>query len=132
MARFVVKDKVVHNEVRFENREGYLFAHITGRGEALETTRANWRRIAEECKRRGMAKVMIFEEIEGELPFMEQYAFADGLHQLGFDDLIAAFVDAKPEQFINNKFAEDVAVNRGARGRMFATVEEAEAWLRSK
>jgi hypothetical protein len=126
------KVKSVLNEVRFENRESYLLAHITGRGEELETTRTTWRSIATECKQRGFTRVLILEEIAGELPIMDQYAFADGLTKLGFDGIKAAFVDAKPEQFTNNKFAEDVAVNRGAHGRMFATVVEAEAWLRAK
>jgi hypothetical protein len=127
-----IKAKSVQNEVRFESRESYLLAHITGRGEELETTRATWRSIAAECKQRGFARVLILEDIEGELPFMQQYAFADGLSHLGFDGTKVAFVDAKPEQFTNNKFAEDVAVNRGALGRMFQTVAEAEAWLLSK
>ena len=127
-----IKTKHVRNEVRFENRDAYLLAHITGRGEELESTRATWRSIAAECKQRGFARVLILEEIEGELPFMEQYAFADGLSQLGFDGTKVAFVDVKPEQFTNNKFAEDVAVNRGAHGRMFQTVADAEAWLLSR
>ncbi|HTE40333.1 MAG TPA: hypothetical protein VK629_05875 [Steroidobacteraceae bacterium] len=126
-----VKSKVVHNEVSFEIRSGYLYARITGHGEDLETTRATWQKVASECKARGQVKVLIHEEIIGELPFMEQYAFADGLSQLGFDGITVAFVDSKPEQFTNNKFAEDVAVNRGAHGRMFASVADAEAWLKS-
>jgi hypothetical protein len=127
-----IKRKTIQNDVRFENRNSYLLAHITGRGEDLETTRATWRSIAAECKQRGAVKLLILEEIEGQLPFMEQYAFADGLGKIGFDGIAVAFVDAKPEQYINNKFAEDVAVNRGALGRMFQSVTEAEAWLLSK
>jgi hypothetical protein len=126
-----VKDKIVRNEVRFEDRGSYLLAHITGRGQSLETARTTWRTIAAECKQRGFVKVLILEDIEGELQFMEQYAFADGLGQIGFDGITVAFVDAKPEHFTNNKFAEDVAVNRGAHGRMLQTVAEAEAWLLS-
>jgi hypothetical protein len=124
-----VKSKIVRNEVRFENRSDYLVAHVTGRGEDLETTRATWQRIAAECKAAGQVRLLIHEEIEGELPFMEQYAFADGMAKLGFDGITVAFVDTKPEQFLNNKFGEDVAVNRGARGRLFSNVAEAEAWL---
>ena len=127
-----IKQKIVRNDVRFEHRDSYLFAHITGQGEDLITTRATWRRIAEECQQAGVTKVLILEEIEGELPFMEQYAFAESLPQLGFEAITVAFVDGKPEQFLNNKFAEDVAVNRGAHGRLFQTVAEAEAWLRSR
>ena len=125
------KSKIVQNELRFEDRGSYLLAHITGLGESLETTRSTWRTIAAECKERGVAKVLILEDIEGQLPFMEQYAFADGLGQIGFNGIKVAFVDARPEHFINNKFAEDVAVNRGAHGRMLKNVAEAEAWLLS-
>jgi hypothetical protein len=128
----VIKTKVVENKVRYEHRDGYLFAHITGRGESLETSRANWSAIAAACRQANYTRVLILEEIEGEMPFMEQFAFAEGLTRLGFDGIRVAFVDQKPEQFANNKFAEDVAVNRGARGRMFATVGEAEAWLLSR
>jgi hypothetical protein len=127
----IAKSKIVRNEVRFENRDSYLLAHITGHGESLETTRGTWRTIAAECKTRGFTKVLILEDIEGELPFMEQFAFADGLGKIGFDGITVAFVDAKPEHFVNNKFAEDVAVNRGAHGRMLRDVAEAEAWLQA-
>jgi hypothetical protein len=126
------KGKNVPYDVRFENRGSYLLALITGRGEQLETTRATWRSIAAECKARGFTRLLILEDIEGQLPFMDQYAFADGLKQIGFDGIAVAFVDAQPEQYANNKFAEDVAANRGVHGRMFQTVAEAEAWLLSR
>jgi hypothetical protein len=125
----ITKSKVVKNEVRFEDRGEYLFAHITGKGESLETTQQNWRAIAAACKRGHYSKALILEDIEGEMPFMEQFAFAAGLKEIGFDGVMVAFVDAKSQQFANNKFAEDVAVNRGANGRLFQTIEAAEAWL---
>jgi hypothetical protein len=127
-----IKGKNVPYDVRFENRGSYLLAHITGRGEYLETTRTTWRSIAAECKERGFTKLLILEEIAGQLPFMDQYAFADGLRQIGFDGITVAFVDAEPEHYANNKFAEDVAANRGVNGRMFQTVAEAENWLLSR
>jgi hypothetical protein len=127
----ITKTKVVRNDVRFEHRGAYLFAHITGKGESLQTTQANWREIADACKRGGYNKVLILEDIEGEMPFMEQFAFAAGLKEIGFDGVKVAFVDAKAEQFANNKFAEDVAVNRGANGRLFQDIDEALAWLLS-
>ena len=127
-----IKTNNVQYDVRFEDRDSYLLAHITGRGENLEATRTTWRSIAVECKQRGFGKLLILEDIEGQLPFMDQYAFADGLKQIGFDGITVAFVDAKPEQYANNKFAEDVAANRGVNGRMFQTVDEAETWLATR
>lgn len=126
-----INQKVAKNEVRFEHRGHYLFALVTGRDEDLETSQQNWRAIAAACKNGNYTKVLIVEEIEGELPFMDQFEFAAGLSKLGFDGIRIAFVDRKLEQFENNKFAEDVAVNRGTTGRVCRTIEEAEAYLLS-
>ena len=124
-----IKPKSIVNPVRFEHRGHYLFALISGEEEDLATSQANWRLIANTCKAGNYKRVMIVEEIEAELSFMDQFEFASGLTELGFDGIKTAFVDKKLEQFDNNKFAEDVAVNRGANGRLCRTVEEAEAWL---
>jgi hypothetical protein len=41
-----------------------------------------------------------------------------------------AYVDINPEHDLGEmKFSENVAVNRGISVRVFATVQEAEAWL---
>ena len=124
-----IKPKSTVNEVRFEHRGHYLFALISGEDEELATSQANWRLIADTCRAGNYKRVMIVEEIEAELSFMDQFEFAAGLTELGFNGIKTAFVDQKIEQFDNNKFAEDVAVNRGANGRLCRTIEEAEAWL---
>jgi len=124
-----VKTKTIELAVRYEHRGAYLFAHVTGPDEDLESAQTTWRAIAAACKQGNYSKVLILEEIEKQMPFMQQYAFAESVGQLGFDTITMAFVDGKPEQFANNKFAEDVAVNRGAHGRIFQTIAEAEAWL---
>ena len=120
------------NNVHYEHRNGYLFALISGAAGDVQETQANWLDIAATCKQGNYDKVLIVEEVEVELAFMDMFELAASLVRLGFQGIKIAFVDRKLDQYKNNKFGEDVAVNRGINGRVCGSIEEAEAWLLQK
>lgn len=113
-------------------KEGYLHAHVQGDNDP-PTVRRYLRDILNACAREDCPNVLIEENLEGT--------------RLGMGDIfdiiseksgavrpmvrLAAYVDANVRGSQSNmKFAETVAVNRGIKVRAFATVAEAEAWLR--
>lgn len=115
--------------VILERRDRYFYALLQGERESLELARAGWQIIADQCRQHGYKKVLVEEDIPATLSFVDMYAFAAGLYELGFSGIQIAFVERYAEQFEDVKFAEDVAATRGIWGRVFDSVNEAEAWL---
>jgi hypothetical protein len=114
-----------------DRRPGYLHVSVTG-----ENTVANVRRILGDvlraCAEHGCARVLLEEHLTGpnlgtvdvfEIIAEGSRAAVSALEQL-------AYVDTNPEHDASQlEFIETVAVNRGVRVRVFATVAEGEAWL---
>ena len=116
--------------LKFEDREGYLYACLSLAEADLQTVRKLWAGIAAECRARGYKKVLIEQDIQKRLSVMDLFQFASELPAVG-SGLVGAVVDRRPEDHAHLAFGEAVAVNRGAFGRVFKTVQEAEAWLLS-
>ena len=60
---------------------------------------------------------------------LEMYQIAAEIPQIGFANILIAFVDRYLEQQDLNQFGELVATNRGLRAKVFNDVKEAEIWL---
>ena len=116
-------------ELTFEDRDNYLYAHVTGRNSA-ENVVAYMHRVREECAKRDCHSILIDENLEGpRLDMMAIFALVTGgtPEALGFFDAIA-YVDAQ-QDFEAVKFAETVALNRGIPVAAFGSVEDAENWI---
>jgi len=113
----------------FEEREGYLFAGVTGEADNIEISSQYWKEIADKCKTDAIKKVLIVEDLPGGASMTDVYEVASALPQLGFFGIKIAFVDAHLDQQDVNEFGELVAVNRGLYGKIFNDVSEAEKWL---
>lgn len=114
-----------------EPRPGYLHISVTGKN-----TVANVRRILRDvlraCADHGCKRVLIEEHLTGpSLGTVEVFEIvAEGSHAAGSAFEQMAYVDTNPEHDASQlEFIETVAVNRGVKVRVFATVAEAEAWL---
>jgi hypothetical protein len=114
-----------------EPRQGYLHLSITG-----ENTAANVRRILGDmvaaCAQHGSSRVLVEEHLSGpSLGTVEAFEIvSEGSTTARTLVQQIAYVDTNPEHDSSLlKFIETVAVNRGVRVRLFATVREAEAWL---
>ncbi|MEO6589570.1 MAG: hypothetical protein ABIP06_09720 [Pyrinomonadaceae bacterium] len=83
----------------------------------------------EECRQNGFNKLLVEEDLESGLSMQEVYEFASEYAQMGFREILVAFVDRHPAHQQLNRFAELVATNRGGRLRVFDSVTDAKQWL---
>lgn len=118
-------------DIRYEERDCYLFALVSGEEDSLEVTISYFRDVIDECERRGLEKLLIVEEFPNQLSTMDMYEAIEAISEMVSSPLKIAFVDRHADHDDLNRFGETVGVNRGLNGRVFASTEEAEAWLRS-
>jgi len=117
--------------IRYQEHEGYLHAFISGEEDSLECSLEYWRRVIDECHRRGLKSLLVEESFPNQASTMEMYNITSALPGMGSQGLKIAFVDREADHSELNMFGETVAVNRGVFGRVFRTAEEAAAWLKS-
>jgi hypothetical protein len=116
-------------KLTFEYRPQYLYAFVTGEKDSYEISKQYWQEIAGECRKSGIRKVLIDEDIKENVSMSEMYQFASEIPQLGFFGIRVAFVDRQQDQQQLNQFGETVATNRGLFSRVFSNFDEAEEWL---
>jgi hypothetical protein len=114
-----------------EDREGYLYARITGDRDSYETTLAAVTEISNICRTRKSAKLLLEHDISGLLTTLEIFKIASQLPTL-YQGVSVGFVVRQAAIPDNPQFLENVARNRGGQGRLFASASEAESWLLSR
>jgi hypothetical protein len=110
----------------------YLHAVVTGEN-TKENVAAYLEEVLRECGTRGCFRILIEERLEGpRLGTADVFALASegSARALGAMKAIA-YVDVNAQGGLM-RFAETVAVNRAVPVTVFATVAEAEEWLRSQ
>jgi hypothetical protein len=116
--------------VVYEDCGKYLYAAVTGRTDTAEISIAYWNAVAAECRSRGFKRLLVTEHFETAPALAEVFEVTSRLPEI-IRGLVVAFVDEVLTDWANNQFGENVAVNRGAIGRLFKDVESATAWLNS-
>lgn len=113
----------------FDRKPGYLHAVVTGPN-TRENVEGYLADVLRECLARGCARVLIEERLDGpRLGPVDIFDIAaGGSSRIGGVLQAIAYVDVLGATD-TMKFAETVAINRGAPVRMFATVTDAEKWL---
>ncbi len=115
--------------ITFEDRSAYLRAHVSGTRDTVEISLRYWGAAADECRRRGMNRMLVVEDFQTSAPIADVFEVAKRLPEI-VRGIRVAFVNERLAELDANKFGEDVAVNRGASGRVFADFKSADAWLR--
>lgn len=123
-----IDDEPLEFSIAYEDRGSYLYARISGPVDTVPTSLAYWNAVAEECRRRDRAKLLVVEDFQTAAPLPDVFQVAEKLPSI-VRGIQVAFVDRRIDEFEANKFGEDVAVNRGAHGRVFADEASAIAWL---
>jgi hypothetical protein len=117
-------------ELTITPKAGYLHAVVTGTN-SQENVARYLQSVLQECLARNCPRVLIEERLEGPrlgtLGVFE-VASAGSEHVAGRLKAVA-YVDVHAQGQLM-EFAENVAVNRGLPTRVFASVAEAETWLR--
>jgi len=122
------KAQGVSYALKFEEREGYLYAFVNGEEDSLETSLAVWTAIAAECQTGHHRRVLIEEDFQTQLSPTDMYLFASKLPEL-FPDAKIAFVDRQSSHDDENRFGELVARNRCVFVRVFPNAHDAQSWL---
>jgi hypothetical protein len=114
----------------FTQQPTYLHAVVTGEN-SVENVRSYVKQVRQECAGRGFSRVLIEERLLGpRLNIVDVFRIAAEGSALALGQVhTIAYVDVNAQGDLM-KFAEDVAVNRFLRVAVFATVAEAERWLR--
>lgn len=118
-------------ELKFAYHPDYLFASVVSEQDSLDMSKDFWLRILAEGEKRRYKKILIEENIEGNLTASEIYDFSVWLSKQKVDNVLVAFTDVHTEHLESNQFGELIATNRGFRVRVFATRDEAIKWLES-
>lgn len=118
-------------ELRFEQREHYLYAHVKGEHDSVAISTAYWTDVATRCHELDAHRLLVVEDLAERAQVLDVYEIAAGLVALGFARIRIAFVDLHLEELPMMLFGETVARNRGIDGRVFRDVASAAAWLES-
>jgi hypothetical protein len=117
-------------EIQYEETKGFLSASISGDTDSAATSIAYWNEIAAECRKRGHKRMLVVEHFRKEAPLGDVFVVASKIPEI-VRGLTVAFVDEVLAEYENNRFAENVAVNRGGSGRVFKDEASAVEWLQS-
>jgi hypothetical protein len=119
-------------ELTITQKPGYLHAVATGTN-SQENVARYLQAVLQECVARECPRVLIEERLAGpRLGTLNVFEVASaGSERVAGKLKAVAYVDVNAQGQLM-KFAETVAVNRGLPARVFASVAEAETWLRQE
>jgi hypothetical protein len=114
-----------------EERPAYLFAEVTGPQDSLEVSVAFWRQLADETQRRGSAKLMVVDRLEG-TPLDPEGMARLVMRMVGFglERVRIAYVEPTAEHVPAMEHGEIFAAEMGFDARVFGDVGHADRWLR--
>lgn len=114
--------------IKFEERNGYLYAFVSGERDSVSVSLCFAKEIVAECKVRKLKKVLVEEDFKTQLSITELFQVASEYPSIA-GSIQVAFIDRQFDQHSRNMFGLTVAVNRGLHARIFQDVKEAEEWL---
>jgi hypothetical protein len=112
-------------------RPGYLFAEVTGAQDSLAVSIGFWMALAEETARRGTAKLMVVDRLEGTPLDPEGMArLVMRLVGSGLERVRIAYVEPTAEHVPAMEHGEIFAAEMGFDARVFGDAGHADRWLR--
>jgi hypothetical protein len=116
-----------------ELKNGYLHVQVTGEN-SPDTIRRYLGDVVQVCAREGCPNVLIEENLAGPRLGIGDVFSIVSEKSADFRPALrlVAYVDVNATSAASMRFAETVAVNRGATISVFGTVADAETWLRKK
>ena len=117
--------------IRTEWRPDYLFVHVSGEADSLETSTGYWREVRDLSRQHQVQKVLVQENFQDTIDEIDIYALNNRISQMGFFNTRIAFVDEQTDQFDLNVFGANICANKGLKIRVFKNLAEAEKWLQT-
>lgn len=112
----------------FDNRETYLYASITGQ-DSFAASLSYWNEIADEVKRLGYSKLLVHEQLEGNVNEAELFDIIMDLKDSALHDVQIALYDEHREDIPINELGQLIANNRGGAVRIFQNLSAAMQWI---
>lgn len=123
-------DTVKPYKLTFEERPGYLYAHIKADTMTTDMSAAYLGEIADKCSELGLTNVVIYRDVPYILdPASLFFSMQDEIKLL--KGLKIALLNAFPANDEALNFAVLVSNNRGANFSLHKTIADAEKWLSS-
>ena len=116
-------------ELAFEERDGYLYAHITSKAITLERSEEYLGEVMRRCREQGVTRLMIERHIPQTLSNVEAYRLVMALSDVIPDGLRVAMVDGNSNNRKRLEFGTRAARSQQVDAEIFSTVETAEEWL---
>jgi len=114
--------------LQVEPRSDYLYFQVEGDA-SYETAMGFWREIGRKCKNLRYKKLLIEENLEGQISDAEVFWITARFREFGFIGKKIAFIDRYANHDDGNGFFQLAASNRGIFMRIFKDVDEAEKWI---
>ena len=114
--------------LKTEDRGSYLYAHLTGQ-DSFEASLSYWNEIADKVKELDAKKLLVHEDLTGEVTEVEIYDIMMDLVNSGLADLKIAFYDENHTDAALNSLGKLVANNRGANVMILNSLKAAQGWI---
>ncbi|HSR88633.1 MAG TPA: hypothetical protein VLL07_06735 [Pontiella sp.] len=112
----------------FDDRGTYLYAFLTGQ-DSFAASLSYWNAIADEVKRFGYTKLLVHEQLEGNVDAGEVFQIIMNLKESALRGVQIAFYDENREDIPINALGQLVANNRGGTVRLFHNLAAATDWI---
>jgi hypothetical protein len=123
-----MNDALAPYALTFDDRPGYLFAHVQAAAISRESALKYLGEVARRREETGARRVLLVREIPVMLSDSDLFfTTRDFLDMIGSTRI--AFVNPYSEIEEGMDFAMTIGLNRGANYRLFSSVEAAEEWL---
>ncbi|VGO20244.1 hypothetical protein [Pontiella sulfatireligans] len=114
--------------LEFEDRGSYLYARLNGKDSFVDSL-SYWHQIADRVKDLGFHRLLVHENLEGEVSEGEIYDLVIDLKDTDLLSVKIAFYDENQDEAALNAFAQLVAVNRGGNVKIFHSLGTAQRWI---
>lgn len=114
--------------IRYDDEPGYLRALVFDGIDSQAVSTAMWRMLLSECHAVDAQRLLVVEDLRGEVPQEELGELVEALQSLSAPGLRVAFVELSGGEE-TNQLIEIMCRERGIDGRCFINEDEARRWL---
>ena len=114
----------------FDSRGTYLYASITGQ-DSFAASLSYWNEIADEVRRLGYTKLLVHEQLDGNVNEGEIFDIIMDLKDSALRGVQIALYDEHREDIPINALGQLIANNRGGAVRIFQNLKAAMQWTES-
>jgi hypothetical protein len=115
-------------QLTLEERDAYLYARLIGE-DSFAASLSYWNEIADKVKALGYRKLLVHEDLIGEVVESEMHEIIMDLMPSGLLDVQIAFFDENISDASINARGQSMAVSKGANVRIFDSLNAAQDWI---